>query len=198
MNYKKEELYAVILAGGNSKRMGAHKSLIQYDGTKTFYEHIAEQFLQFGCKRVIVSLNHNALKRVKFLKKETENIQFVENRFPDKGRFYSLQLAVNELPTGSLTFLHNTDNPFIESSDLEILMQSLKNNSTCVLEYNNRGGHPILLSPEVVEKGKSMPESTDFRDFLKDFNRINCKTTNDKIRVNINTLVDYKKFGFPF
>ncbi len=187
---------AIILAGGNSSRMGQHKALLRFNDGFYFYEKISLQFLKLGCKKVIISINSNAFKAVKKQKIKIKNIIFVENKYPEKGKLYSLQLALKEVDKGFGAFVHNVDNPFVELADLELLAAGIFDADYCVPQYKGRGGHPILLSAKAVKMGRDFNPDLDLRTFMHSLKRKNCPTDNENIRVNINTQADYLRY-FP-
>ena len=92
MDAKREEIPVIILAAGDSNRMGQPKGLIQMKG-KPFLSHQIEWLLQIGFVEIIVVLGRDTIlyqRDVPELKKTT----FIVNPEPEKGQFSSVQCGL--------------------------------------------------------------------------------------------------------
>ena len=82
------------------------------------------------------------------------------------------------------------------------MASKLKSNSYVNPTYKTKGGHPILVSNEIIS-ALSINNNYDLtlKEFLSDYTRIELKTINKKILTNINTVADYegifKEYGRP-
>ncbi len=108
----------LVLAGGQSSRMGQPKSLLQYHG-KPQYQHVAEILSGF-CERVFISCRAEQQS----LFKGVETI-LDSNSYGDIGPLNGV-LSAFQLSESSLTswFVIGCDYPFLGKSDLEQLVEA--------------------------------------------------------------------------
>ena len=181
----------IILAAGQSNRMGKPKHNLMFSETETFLDHIIRVYKRIGVAQIIVVANEfftpEIIKNNKFLK-------IVFNKNPDYGRFYSIQLGLYEIKN-TAGFIQNVDNPFVNAGLLMSLQNGLGVADYAVPVYEGRGGHPVLLSPETVKPLiNNFKNSSNFKSVLKSFKRKNVIVKDPYIRVNINTPEDYKRY----
>ena len=188
---------AVILAAGFSSRMKSPKSLLKFDTERVFIEKIIDDFFNFGCKKIVVTINPEVREWDSVIEKykSWNSVLFKVNDSPESERFYSIKKGLESIGEVDYCFIHNTDNPFL---DKEIFAKIYKGNSETgytVPVNNGRGGHPILLSKNVIENIiKEQEIEINFKEFLKDYERINVEVRTDKIHININTKEEYEKY----
>jgi molybdenum cofactor cytidylyltransferase len=143
----------VILAAGESSRMGADKALLAYRG-KTFLENIIGALREAGVRRVIVVLGHNSELIQQSV--DLSAVEVVVNQEYRRGQTSSLQaglrvLATNE-PDGIL--LHLVDHPAISADTIKILIQHFKSSGKPVIipQMQGKHGHPVLMGREVFSQ----------------------------------------------
>ncbi len=123
-----------------------------------------------------------------------ESIKVVINDKLEYGRFYSVQLGLKELKN-SAVFIQNIDNPFVNTGLLMSLRKGIGLADFAVPVYEGKGGHPVLLSSEVIEQIVNGFKSTShLNEVLKSFNRQDVFVNDPYIGVNINTPEDYQKY----
>lgn len=193
----KKKCSVVILAAGKSSRMGKPKFLLKYDKNTTFLEQIMQGYETFACNKIIVVLNEKGIDML--LKGEPlympDNIEIVINRHPEWERFYSLKLALETLNVDSSVFVHNVDNPFVNKSVLQKLLAHLTEDNYVVPEFEDKRGHPVLLSEKVVADIVSEEKNAlNLKDFLKPYLKQVVKVDDENILVNINAKDDYIAF----
>ena len=196
LSEKNEKYNAVILAAGLSERMGTPKFMLNFDDTRTFLDKIIETFLDFGCDQIVVTMNSSGIK---FIEEKNisypEIVQIVLNPNPEFERFYSIKTGLKSLSKQQNTFIQNIDNPFVNKKILRILSKSLMQNNYCVPVHEDKGGHPVLLSKNIVinlitEKSHKL----NFREFLKSYSKNKVETADKRIFANINTEEEYKSY----
>lgn len=182
----------VILAAGNSERMGEPKHSLLFTEGKTFLEHIISVYQRFGVTEIIIVVNENTnIFPEMFFK--PEGIQIVMNEHLDLGRFHSVRLGLQYAKNDA--FIQNVDNPFVNAGLLLELKKGIGNAEFAVPIYNKKGGHPILLSSKAVEKIKTdISEEKNLKEFLKSLDRKDVIVKDPYINVNINTPEDYLKY----
>jgi len=188
-------LGVIILAGGSSDRMKHPKPFLPFDSQLTFIEKIVLEYHNFVCSEVIIVLNKELNNQP--WDKNSSNISsktsIILNNHSDFGRFYSIQLGAKALQNVENCFIQNIDNPFIDQYLLKKIYTSRVNNGYVVPMYLEKGGHPILISSNVIQ---SIIEEKNvyinFKEKLKHFKRKSISVENKKILANINTIEDYR------
>ncbi|MEI7663815.1 MAG: NTP transferase domain-containing protein [Bacteroidota bacterium] len=178
---------AVILAAGNSGRMGRDKALLPFGDGLNFASHLVKSFSQYGCHPMVVVVNEKFDASLL----GTKNHCLVVNRHLEKGRAWSVRLGLEQIPRGQACFIQNIDNPFVNPGLLGKLLKSAIPDGYSVPVYNSRGGHPILLGYKVVEFIRRQSELIDFRGVLQHFIRVEVQFPDERILWNINTPDDY-------
>ncbi len=187
---------ALILAAGYSGRMGMPKAFLPFDAKRTFLEKIADEYRAFGCTPVAVVLNEEGMELFqKMPLRHKENILAILNPAPEKERFFSIQTGLKALKPKSGVFLHNVDNPFLKQDVLLILAATSQENTYAIPTHHDEGGHPILLSQEIVN---ALTETTDYtqnlRVFLERFKPIKVPVNDANILATINSPEEFEKF----
>lgn len=210
---------ALVLAAGFSGRMGLPKAFLPYDPNRTFLEKIISEFLEFGCSSVAVVLNEEGMKRYEKMQlQHKENITAILNPAPEKERFFSVQTGLKALNFKGPVFLHNVDNPLLTQDVLRALSTAFKESAGLAQSlsrdigasawaptapiymtptYRNEGGHPVLLSQEIVKALIKTPDcEQNLRAFLQQFDRIPVPVDEPNVLVNINAATEYEShFG---
>jgi molybdenum cofactor cytidylyltransferase len=143
----------VVLAAGESSRMGADKPLLMYRG-KTFLENIISTLREAGIQRVVVVLGHNAEVIQQSI--DLSSVEVVVNQDYRRGQTSSLQaglrvLAGNESNGIALCLV---DHPAISADTIHKLIQHFKLSGTAIVipQLNSKHGHPVLLGRELFNK----------------------------------------------
>ena len=195
MLFDKINTSVVILAAGNSTRMGSPKAFLEWNKEKSFLEKIAEEYLNFGCNEVIVVLNEETNQI--FLEKNlpvSKKIKVVINKHIDYGRLYSVQCGISEV-TNSFCFIQNIDNPFVEA-DLLNELYNLKNENGFVLPvFKGKGGHPVLIGKTIIDFIKNADTKIEkLNEILRLFKRVEIPWENENVLVNFNTKEELIRF----
>jgi len=185
---------AFILSAGRSTRMGVHKFSLMFNSTTTFLENLVNEYQRYGCKEIIVVLNPEGAKFLDQLNLKIHSIvKIVVNHHPEWERFYSLKLAAKALNETCPVFVSNIDNPFINLSVLDSLSHNINKADYINPVYNERGGHPFLLSEKVIDDLISEAEDQiHLKEFLGRYIKESAAVEDEKILVNINTEGDYR------
>lgn len=153
----KDRLSAIILAAGQSKRMGASKPLLPF-GSKTVIESCIESFVKAGVETIIVVIGPNG-QTIKQKFEESERagpplhhpIRFALNPDPESEMSDSIRHGVHELDTDAqATFITPADHPAVTAVVVAKLADEWRRSEKIsgkilVPEYQGRGGHPVLI-----------------------------------------------------
>lgn len=189
---------AIVLNSGLSVRMGFPKQLLRFDDKHTFIETILEKYQDAGITLLRCVVNKDfpiTISDNDLLQKL--NVEFVINEHYNLGRSYSALLGLKSIPPDCNCFISNIDNPFIYPGLLKQMMHVLLPETFVVPCFEGKGGHPILLSKEIVNALiKQDNYQLSLKELLKDFKRINLNCEDDSIHVNINTPEEYRKYFY--
>ena len=142
----------VILAAGESSRMGRDKALLPYAGT-TFLEHLARLFLTHVSKVVVVLGYHADLIRAAL--PSLPGLQVALNPNYQAGQLSSLQTGLRAAPAG-LVLLTLVDHPAVAPSTVSAILAH-PDAPLVIPRYQNRRGHPILLSRPLIDEILALP-----------------------------------------
>jgi len=137
---------AVILAAGESRRMGSHKALLPYRGV-SFVDHLmaATRHPRIGLTRVVLGAGADEISG----KLKLPSSQVVINREWEKGPLSSLRAALQSLPDGGTEglLLCLVDHPLITSHLVSELIEvfDATGKSIVLPTYHGRRGHPVLF-----------------------------------------------------
>ncbi len=180
---------AVILAGGNSERMGYPKPWLKSKYNTTFLAGIVAALQRYGIKDIIVVLNEKfaTVEWEKELFEIEANAKIIKNYHVEKGRLFSVQLGL-KAALSDYVFIHNVDNPFIEYSVLKLLTENLETNGTTIPSFNGKGGHPVVVNAAVKNEIMNNFHCYEtLKNILKNFPKKYVNVNSSKILANINT-----------
>jgi len=136
---------AILLAAGQSKRMGAFKPLLPF-GDKTVIESCIDFLKRGGVETIVVVLGHQAQTIREKLKGLP--VQFALNPDPESEMSDSIACGVHDLPLDcQATFITPVDYPAVPPEVVIALNGIWQEGSAKLLapEYEGRAGHPVLI-----------------------------------------------------
>lgn len=144
------DIAGLILAAGESSRMGSDKALLMYRG-RTFLETIISTLREARVRRVVAVLGHNAEVIQKSI--DLSSVEVVVNQDYHRGQTSSLQaglclLAENE-PDCVIMCL--VDHPVISVDTIIKLIHSFISlgKPVVVPQMQGKHGHPVLVGREL-------------------------------------------------
>jgi molybdenum cofactor cytidylyltransferase len=160
INYK--SLPVIVLAAGESRRMGEAKGLLDYKG-KPFLSYQIEQLRELGFWEIIVVLGKEyELYQSKIA--ELKDIVITVNPDPERGQFSSIQFGLLALSKAFKTgvYILPLDVPCPEMEVWEKLAKGLNSNevNATIPEFEGKKGHPVLISEEFKEYLLSCPTNS--------------------------------------
>jgi molybdenum cofactor cytidylyltransferase len=156
---------AIILAAGESRRMGQPKQLLPFDG-KTMLECVIDAVASPRVDEIRVVLGYKADEIA--AKIAHTSCKIVKNdRYP-LGMFTSMQAGLRELPKKTrVVMLAVCDQPRLKRETVETLIEKFEKGRHKILipSYNGRQGHPPLLRAEYANEILAMDESMTLKHF---------------------------------
>src|ERR1700733_1097567 len=143
---KRSPLAAMILSGGESRRMGAPKALVPYRG-KTFVEHLIEvtRHPRVGLTRIVVGAHADEIRE----RLAAHTREIVVNADWAKGQLSSIQAGVHSLPQGTTDgmILCPVDHPVVSAELVARLIEEFDASASAIVlpTYRGRRGHPVIF-----------------------------------------------------
>jgi len=144
---------AILLAAGESRRMGEINKLeLQVDGV-SLLRRTAETLLASNLKEIVVVLGHEAEKTRAIL--EGLPLNFVENEAYREGQMTSVYkglLSLSKVCDGVMICL--SDQPLLQADDINVLIEAFgqidhgSHGSILVPTYQGQRGNPIIFDYE--------------------------------------------------
>lgn len=195
---------AVILAAGESSRMGTEKALLPWEGS-TFLTSAIERLTPFVEVIVIVAgANVESLKPTVYAK----GGYLAVNPDPSRGQFSSLQVGLNEVLNRGrdAAFITHVDRPSASSATIALLKQTFVAQAArgqwavvpeCAdpVTGETKHGHPIVIGRELMEQFLRAPATSIARDIEHAHqSRITyLPVTDTAVITNVNTPEEYER-----
>ena len=150
-------LAAVILSGGESRRMGSPKALLPYQG-RPFLEHLLAitKHPKIGVRRIVLGAHAGPI--LKALEIQAEEV--VINEEWEKGQLSSIHAGLRSLPAGTDgMLLCLVDHPLVSASIVNDLVEKFcaRHKLIVLPTYNGQRGHPIIFSSRLYDELLAAP-----------------------------------------
>ncbi len=151
----------IILAAGESRRMGRPKAFLPFRGG-TFLSEIAA-VLGERCPTVIAVFGCDATRLIE--RARPLGVLAVENPDYPLGMLTSLQAGLRALPSGCDAVLFTlVDHPAISRSTVDILLRS--GAPIAIPRFDGKRGHPVLIRRAICEEFLREPPQSKVRDVI--------------------------------
>jgi molybdenum cofactor cytidylyltransferase len=148
----------LILAAGESRRMGSDKPLLTYRG-HTFLETIILTLRNAGIENIVVVLGHHAEEIQQAV--DLAGVQVIVNRDYRQGQTSSLQagLAALDAPPVEAVILALVDHPAISREVITKLQDRFEPSRPPVVipTYRGQRGHPVVISRALFPELLGLP-----------------------------------------
>jgi molybdenum cofactor cytidylyltransferase len=161
---------AIILAAGESRRMGQPKQLLPF-GDKTMLECVIDAFKTPRVDEIRVVLGYQADEIAAKIGSQAGTpvpLRIVKNPVYRRGMFTSMQAGLRDLPKKTkIVLLAICDQPRLKRETVETLIEKFekKHHKILIPSYNGRQGHPPLLRAEYAKEILTMDESMTLKHF---------------------------------
>jgi molybdenum cofactor cytidylyltransferase len=194
----------LILAAGESSRMGRDKALLAWPPPAVGQSPSSETFLSAAIRSlseatefvlVVVGKNEAALAPIIY----SEGASLVVNPDPGRGQFSSLQVGLHEVLNHGrdAAMVTLVDRPPVSATTIQTLRDAFEaagqNTWAVVPEYSGKHGHPYLVGREMMEAFLRVPATSVARNIEHAHEEhIQYVSVEDPlVALNINTPEDY-------
>jgi CTP:molybdopterin cytidylyltransferase MocA len=150
---------AMLLAGGESSRMGKPKPLLDWGGT-TLIEYQVAQLREAGADKVIVVLGHRADEALPYVHRA--GALAIVNELYSEGRASSVRVAAGALPedTTAIVVL-NVDQPRPSWVTRRLLEEQRRVKALITVPaVEGRRGHPVVFDGRLAPELREVREAT--------------------------------------
>jgi molybdenum cofactor cytidylyltransferase len=154
-------VWAILLAAGESSRMGELKALLPWQGT-TLLEHQLRSLLDAGAQHVVVVLGHDA-DRLKPIIEAVDGGTWTLNPDYLQGKTTSLKTGVAALKGHDVSdvLLLNVDQPRNADTVRTLLERHQASPFRITIPtHGGKGGHPILINAELLPELADIDEES--------------------------------------
>lgn len=190
----KDNTCAVILAAGFSSRMQTIKALLQTKEDDLFLEKIIKTYKKALINEIILVVNQELFEKLPKQIHKTQ-VGIIVNQNPEKGRLYSISLALKNIGSHKACFIHDVDRPCVKHETIVAMMKKNELNSYLQPRYKGQNGHPVLLCDSIIGFIRNSEiENQKLSDILMHFDKKTIEVNDFGVVVNINIPEDYKKY----
>ncbi len=151
----------MLLAAGESRRMGRPKALLPWRGT-TLLAHQLDALLAGGADRVVVVLGHRP-EDLQPIVQERSGVTGVINPAYAQGKTTSIKAGLSALgsPEPGTILLLNVDQPRSPDTIRQLLRHHVESKGLITIPtYAGKGGHPIAVDSALLPELQCISEET--------------------------------------
>lgn len=185
---------AIILAAGESKRMGQPKMLLPW-GNVTVIEQVINTFLRAGVEDILIVTGSSQEQVEKMI--ERYPVRKIHNRGYSSGEMLSsLQCGIRELKAEA-TLIGLGDQPQVEEKSVRAICNAYETSKSNLLvpSFQMKRGHPWLVARPMWDEILALQPPRTLRDFLNShtdrIQYVNLDTPT--ILADLDTPEDYEK-----
>ncbi len=159
---------AIVLAAGKSERMGRNKLLLRLND-QTIIDHVLSAIDAAHLCEVIVVLGHKPEELHALLTSRANAARTTINVEYNRGMTTSFQTGLRELGRVDAAFLILGDQPLLEASLLDRMIQHLEAHPDSLIVspiYKGKKGHPVLFRSALFNDILRLDESATIRDVI--------------------------------
>ena len=164
----------IILAAGESSRMGRDKALLPYRNS-TFLNYILSVFLPrldplivvLGCHAELI---RESIDSAAFPEADRERVRVVVNPNYRRGMLSSLQTAIAALPGSAEAAMFTlVDHPDVEVETLDRMLAVYRETGAPLIipQSGGRRGHPVIAARPVLDEIARLPAEASPKDVIR-------------------------------
>ena len=160
-----EDVAAILLAAGRSRRMGAFKPLLPF-GHGTVIEACINSLRGAEVKDIVVVVGHRANEIEKHL--ESYDLGFAINSDPESEMSESIRLGIEQISADAkCVLIALVDHPAVSSTTISEIVAAWERGARLIQpEHTGRGGHPVLIDLAYRNELFQLDPHTGLRSFF--------------------------------
>jgi molybdenum cofactor cytidylyltransferase len=189
---------AILLAAGESRRMGRPKQLLEWQG-KALLQHVLENLIDSCADEIILVLGHEAEQIRKSLPEF--QIKIVINPNYEKGMASSLRQGLLAMDPGSEAFLVLlADQPGIGPEIINRVIRDFQRadpkRGICRPVYRGSPGHPVLIGVQYRQEALQLQGDVGAREVLLNHpsDILEIEVDRDAVLMDMDTPEEYRKY----
>jgi molybdenum cofactor cytidylyltransferase len=187
---------AILLAAGQSKRMGELKQLMPF-GQSTIVEQAVDNLLDSAVDEVIVVVGYKAEDVIKAI--AAKPIKLVINPDYEQGMSTSIMAGLNLVHSRAQgVMLALGDQPLVDSQTINRLIEEFYNHDKgiAVPTYQGRRGHPIIFAIKYKKQLLELSGDVGGRQIIKDYpaDILEVAVDSEGIIADFDTVGDYQAY----
>lgn len=193
------KIAAIVLAAGQSSRMGGHNKLFLRVGERSMIQQVVANLADSAVDRIFVVTGHERERVRNELKNQP--VTFVHNREFSKGLSTSLRSALARLPKEiSAAMICLADMPFVGSLHINALIEAYDpkaERSICVPTYQGKRGNPVLWDRRYFQQMMEIQGDVGAKHIIGEYDDsvIEVEIDDAGVLTDVDTPESYAKMG---
>ena len=191
---------AIILAAGESTRMGAPKALLPDADGRPFVARIVRTFVEAGIRRVTIVAGSQlaAIARALEADDAAAHPRLVVNPDPSRGQLSSLLVGLDAVPSDvEAALVTLVDVPLVASSTVREVVAAWERTRAPVVRpaMGTRHGHPVLFDRAVFDELRRAPLDEGAKSVVHAHadDLVNIAVNDEGCVTDVDTPEDYKR-----
>lgn len=188
---------AIVLAAGESKRMGIPKLLLPFRGS-TMMEQSVSNLLNSRVNEIIVVVGFSAEEHEEKIAKKP--VKIVVNPLYEHGMSTSIRAGLDVIHEKTkAVMIALADQPLIGTKTINRLIREFQKHGKgiAVPVYQGKRGHPVIFSIEYKEELMRLEGDIGGRQIIDEHQEdvLEIPVNSDNVNIDIDTLDDYMRFA---
>ena len=195
-------LPGVILAAGDSTRMGSPKALLLTRDGKPFVAAIAETFAAAGITEIVVvtGRDHERITAALAHERLPAPPEVVRNLDPSRGQLSSLLLGIDSLPAAApAAVVTLVDVPLMTAETVRLVISEWRRTGAPIVRpaIGERHGHPVVFDRRLFQELRQAPLDVGAKAVFRAHSAeiVNVPVTDTGCLVDVDTPADYEALG---
>jgi len=187
---------AILLAAGQSKRLGKQNKLLKIYKKKPLINHSLNSLSKSKVEKIIIVLGYQNEEVKKVIKKNKKFIYIINKNYK-KGMASSIKIGLEKVLKKNKGFIIvQSDMPYIKTTDINKIYNSIekKKELVHVLKFKSKLGNPIGFNISLIKKFNKIKGDVGAKFMVKRLkNKTNfIKIANQKVFKDFNTTSDFR------
>jgi molybdenum cofactor cytidylyltransferase len=192
-------LPGVILAAGDSTRMGSPKALLLTRDGRPFVAAIAETFAAAGITEIVVvtGRDHERITAALAHERLPAPPEVVRNLDPSRGQLSSLLLGLDSLPAAApAAVVTLVDVPLMTAETVRLVISEWRRTGAPIVRpaIGERHGHPVVFDRRLFQELRQAPLDVGAKAVVRAHSAeiVNVPVTDTGCLVDVDTPADYE------